>query len=64
MNDQLIQARHLVESELNRQIALLEVTEEKNKRLTTRVEELTVYLAMPWWKRWSSGTPLLTVSED
>jgi len=64
MNRQLISARELAESELNRQIKAFELAEEKNMRLSKRMDELTVYMSMPWWKRWSLNTPLLTVSGD
>ena len=48
MNRQLISARDLAESELQRQIRAVELSEEKNKMLSMKIEALTVYLSMPW----------------
>ena len=64
MAAQLISARELAESELQRQIKAMSVVEENNIRLSRRIEDLMVYLAMPWWRKWSTGAPLLTTSND
>lgn len=33
---------------------------EKNEKLESRVQNMTAYFAMPWWKRFNSTVPLLT----
>ena len=64
MAQQLISARQLAESELQRQIKATEILESNNIRLSRRIEDLMVYLSMPWWRRLSTGAPLLTTAKD
>lgn len=64
MTEQLISARELAESELQRQIKATNVVENNNIRLSRRIEDLMVYLSMPWWRRWSTGAPMLTTTKE
>ena len=38
----------------------LEREREKRELLETKVERMTVYFTLPWWKKWNAGVPLLT----
>lgn len=37
----------------------LEREKEKNDALQSQINRMNTYLALPWWKKWNAGVPLL-----
>ena len=55
--DAVVTANKTVIDDLKMQ---LERERERNEKLELRMQQMTVYFNMPWWKKWNATVPLLT----
>ena len=51
------------ELELQHQLQRIEKVNQHAEQLEERVQQLSSYVSLPWWRRWFSSQPMLTSSQ-
>jgi predicted RNase H-like nuclease (RuvC/YqgF family) len=63
LEDHLVTARKQVERELEYQRVANAQANEKIVVLENRIQQLMVYLSLPWWRRIGNPMPMITLKE-
>ena len=61
MEAQLIKAREFTERELDRQVMKLKEVNQRANKLEKKMAQLTLYMSLPWWKRWFTPFPIMAI---